>query len=100
MNTRTISLAAFALCAAMAVGETPVSAVRKEIVETALSYRGVPYVYGAESPRAFDCSGFVRYVFGQAAGIPLPRTSKAQWASGKPTTLAAAKPGTSSYSIR
>jgi len=67
--------------------------VRKDIIETAKTYLGVPYVYGAESPKAFDCSGFVRYVYNQAASIVLPRTSKSQWAAGLPTTLAKAKPG-------
>ena len=67
--------------------------VRKDIIDTAKTYLGVPYVYGAESPKAFDCSGFVRYVYNQAASIVLPRTSKSQWASGVPTTLSKAKPG-------
>jgi hypothetical protein len=86
-------LAVLLFCAAAAAAQTPVSAVRKEIVDTALRYRGVPYVYGAESPQAFDCSGFVRYVFGEAAGIVLPRTSRALWTIGRPTPLAEAKPG-------
>lgn len=67
--------------------------VRRNIVETAKTYLGVPYVYGAESPKAFDCSGFVRYVYNQAASIVLPRTSRSQWAAGIPTTLTKAKPG-------
>ena len=67
--------------------------VRKNIVDTAKTYLGVPYVYGAESPKAFDCSGFVRYVYKQAASIVLPRTSKSQWAAGVPTSLNKAKPG-------
>ncbi|GFZ78096.1 hypothetical protein GCM10008018_24420 [Paenibacillus marchantiophytorum] len=45
-----------------------------QIVQTANAYMGVPYMWGGTTPRGFDCSGFVRYVF-EAKGIDLPRTS-------------------------
>jgi cell wall-associated NlpC family hydrolase len=38
---------------------------------------GKPYVYGAEGPSAFDCSGLIQYVFAKA-GISLPRTAAQQ----------------------
>ena len=38
---------------------------------------GRPYVYGAEGPNTFDCSGLMQYIFGKI-GISLPRTSQAQ----------------------
>jgi cell wall-associated NlpC family hydrolase len=44
------------------------------VVEDALRLQGVPYRPGGESPATgFDCSGFVRYVFGQHH-MDLPRT--------------------------
>lgn len=46
-------------------------------VSVALDQRGDAYVYGANGPNAFDCSGLIQYSFGQA-GINLPRTSSAQ----------------------
>jgi cell wall-associated NlpC family hydrolase len=52
------------------------------IVSTAKHYIGVPYVLGGTTPRAFDCSGFVRYVFAQH-GILLPRTAHEQAALGE-----------------
>lgn len=67
--------------------------VRDAILRTARQYLSVPYVYGAESPRAFDCSGFVRYVYAQAAGIGLPRSSRQMWLAGRPADLASAKTG-------
>lgn len=67
--------------------------VRKRILEAAARYRGVPYMYGAESPAAFDCSGFVRYVYRQAAGISLPRSSRGIFASGIPVDPKKARPG-------
>ncbi|HEY8796219.1 MAG TPA: NlpC/P60 family protein, partial [Gemmatimonadaceae bacterium] len=33
------------------------------VVETARHYLGVRYVLGGTTPKAFDCSGFIRYVF-------------------------------------
>ena len=38
-------------------------------------FLGVPYVYGGSTPRAFDCSGFVCYVFKNKYGIILPHYS-------------------------
>ena len=44
----------------------------------AMSLVGTPYRYGGNTPQSgFDCSGLVGYVFRDAAGISLPRTSAA-----------------------
>ena len=43
----------------------------------ALHQIGDPYRYGAAGPRAFDCSGLMKYSF-RRAGIKIPRTSSAQ----------------------
>lgn len=44
------------------------------IVNTAMQLVGTPYAWGGTTPSGFDCSGFVRYVYGQN-GIQLGRTS-------------------------
>lgn len=44
---------------------------------------GRPYVWGAEGPNAFDCSGLTQYVF-QEIGITLPRRAISQSKSGDP----------------
>jgi len=45
-----------------------------EILETAKEYLGVEYVWAANGPYAFDCSGYTKYVFKQN-GITIPRYS-------------------------
>lgn len=47
-------------------GSTPSRGVLKtgmDIVSYASTFRGTPYVWGANGPNSFDCSGFVTYVF-------------------------------------
>jgi hypothetical protein len=95
---RIASAAVLAILATAVLRASPAAspsegAARKKIVETALSFKGVPYVYGAESPSAFDCSGFVQYVYENAADISVPRNSRGQYAGGSPVDLKAAKPG-------
>ena len=45
-----------------------------EILETAKQYLGVQYIWAANGPSAFDCSGYTKYVF-KENGITLPRYS-------------------------
>ncbi|HYD52707.1 MAG TPA: C40 family peptidase [Gemmatimonadaceae bacterium] len=56
---------------------TTTSAAAARIVNTADDYLGVPYVWGGDTPRGFDCSGFTKYVFARN-GITLPRVSRDQ----------------------
>ena len=47
-----------------------------QIAIEALSLVGIRYRYGGNSPeQGLDCSGLVRYVFREAGGTDLPRTS-------------------------
>ncbi len=46
------------------------------LVLNAIGFMGIPYRWGGTTPEAgFDCSGFVQFVFKQAAGLVLPRSS-------------------------
>lgn len=50
----------------------------QEVLMNALSLTGIKYRYGGSSPETgFDCSGFVRYVFSEAASIALPHNARA-----------------------
>ncbi len=60
-------------------------------VSAALTRQGLPYVWGAVGPDAFDCSGLMLWAWEQA-GITIPRVSAAQ--AGLPTVpLAELQPG-------
>jgi cell wall-associated NlpC family hydrolase len=58
--------------------------VREELVRSARSFLGVPYLWGGASPdTGFDCSGLTMTVY-QLNGYDLPRTSLDQYSAGTP----------------
>ena len=52
-----------------------------QLLRTATRYLGTRYRFGGTKPGAFDCSGFVRYVFARH-GVELPRTARDQAGAG------------------
>ncbi|BAJ33046.1 MULTISPECIES: C40 family peptidase [Kitasatospora] len=52
-------------------------AATQTAIDVALAQRGKPYVWGAEGPNSFDCSGLMVYAYAKA-GVSLPRTSQEQ----------------------
>lgn len=75
-----------------AAGDVPPSEVGDGVVEVAMQYRGVPYVWAGASPAGFDCSGLVQYSFGQL-GVYLPHSSRAQFGYGSPVSRENLLPG-------
>ena len=69
------------------------SATGNAIVDYAYGFIGTPYVYGATGPNAFDCSGFTSYVFRNAAGIEISRTTYSQIGVGTPVSYGELQPG-------
>ncbi len=53
-----------------------------DLIAYGLGEVGKPYVYGAEGPSTFDCSGLMQFVFAHV-GINLPRTADQQYRSTK-----------------
>ena len=46
-----------------------------KVISMARQYLGVPYVWGGSSPKGFDCSGLVMYVYAKV-GVKLPHSSR------------------------
>ncbi len=66
----------------------------QELTLRALSFVGVTYRRGGESPETgFDCSGLVRYVFREGLGLLLPRTSRDISRLGETINREALQPG-------
>lgn len=58
--------------------------LRDDLVETAVSFIGLPYRWGGSSPKyGFDCSGLTMAVY-QLNGLKLPRSSREQYRAGIP----------------
>ncbi|WP_406437365.1 NlpC/P60 family protein [Streptomyces sp. NBC_00631] len=54
------------------------SAAGQKAVAFATAQLGKPYVWGAEGPDSYDCSGLTSQAWA-SAGKPIPRTSEEQW---------------------
>lgn len=60
-------------------GKTLITATEAQaLLKTAKSYMGTPYTFGGTTPKAFDCSGYVQYVFAKQ-GLQIPRTADIQY---------------------
>jgi len=70
------------------------SGIAQDVLQNALNLTGVKYKFGGNSPETgFDCSGFVRYVFGQAANLTLPHGARAISQLGQAIPLEQLQPG-------
>jgi len=59
----------------------------QSLIFTAKKYMGTPYVFGGSTPKAFDCSGYLQYIF-RENGIEIPRTADEQYKLGRRTASA------------
>ena len=58
--------------------------INRTILSESMQYLGVPYVFGGTTPKAFDCSGYLQYVFAKN-GISIPRLADDQYKLGTRT---------------
>lgn len=71
-----------------------VSATRQNLVNYALQFVGGPYRAGGNDPHTgADCSGFVKYVMQNGAGISMNRSSGSQATQGRAISSSEMQPG-------
>lgn len=63
-----------------------------KIVGTAAQFLGTPYVWGGTTPKGFDCSGLIQYVYAKH-GISIPRTTYEQIKVGRKVAWGQFQPG-------
>ncbi|MGA6168791.1 NlpC/P60 family protein [Streptomyces sp. NPDC012600] len=63
-----------------------------DAVAYAIEQIGKPYVWGAEGPDAYDCSGLTSQAWA-TAGRPVPRTSQEQWKQLPKVPISSLRPG-------
>ncbi|KGM96496.1 glycoside hydrolase [Clostridium novyi A str. 4552] len=73
-------------------GSVSAPASGNAIVSYAYNFLGTPYLWAANGPNAFDCSGFTCYVYAHF-GVGLPRTSGAQSGTGSYVSRDSLQPG-------
>ncbi|MGH3962902.1 MAG: NlpC/P60 family protein [Pseudonocardiaceae bacterium] len=64
-----------------------------QAARAALSRQGSSYVWGAEGPITFDCSGLVKWAFEQAGVSGMPHSSQAQARMGSSVSQSQLRPG-------
>ncbi|WP_308203285.1 C40 family peptidase [Frankia gtarii] len=92
-----VAAAAGRVFAAAPVTAAPAAAVSggggaATAVREAYAQLGKPYVWGAEGPGTFDCSGLTQWVWGKA-GVALSHYTGSQWEEGRRVGRAALIPG-------
>ncbi|HEX8861280.1 MAG TPA: NlpC/P60 family protein [Actinomycetes bacterium] len=69
------------------------SSAARQAVAYAKAQLGKPYIWGAEGPSGFDCSGLTMTAW-KSAGVSIPRVSRAQYGIGRHiNSMSALEPG-------
>jgi cell wall-associated NlpC family hydrolase len=92
---------ALALCLAWQAGARAEESLTESLVKAtqpvldyALNLIGSPYKFGGSDPdKGVDCSGYVKHVYKQSAGIDLPHNAKAISERGEVVATEELKPG-------
>ncbi len=75
-----------------AAANTPEGDIGQKIVDTAMQYLDVPYIWAGTSPKGFDCSGLVYFIYNEF-GYTINRTAASIYENGSYVEKAQLKPG-------
>ena len=64
----------------------------RRIIDITAQQIGIPYVWGGATPNGFDCSGLLKYSFGQA-GVSIPRVARDQQKASRKISYEELRPG-------
>ncbi|HLS64599.1 MAG TPA: NlpC/P60 family protein [Ruania sp.] len=73
-------------------GSTAPASTGQAALDWAMTQLGKPYVWGAQGPNGYDCSGLTMQAF-QHAGVSLPRTTGDQYAATTHVPVSQMRPG-------
>jgi cell wall-associated NlpC family hydrolase len=74
------------------VDYTEVGELRKQVIDNALTYLGIPYRFGGTTINGMDCSGLI-YTAHREAGINIPRTSASMYGDARKVEIDEVVPG-------
>ncbi len=95
-NTPSLLASDFASASGDAASSSLVSAPASRVnalFSDVKQYLGIRYRFGGTTPAGFDCSGFVRFMFGKVFDMQLPRSSREMSALGTKVERNELKPG-------
>jgi len=79
--------------AAPVTGSTRLTASMQSFFNNVSQYFGTRYRFGGQTPRGFDCSGFVRFMYDKVFNMHLPRSSREMSAIGNKVSKNDLQPG-------
>ncbi len=79
--------------AAPIAGSTRLTASMQSFFNNVSQYFGTRYRFGGQTPRGFDCSGFVRFMYDKVFNMHLPRSSREMSAIGNKVSKNDLQPG-------